>query len=197
MTNTELYTLNEQLQKDIVSELPEGGLGVNEKNGVVQNQMERIQQTLQTATAQYDSQKASGVAEVESIGDYTLKVFSMAFEISGGFGYEKLQDRILSAQKMTDVIMKKASPMREKQEEFAEFADGYVIKNSYLFFEGLQGEPVVQAYLAKAFAKACKAYSDPQTEREQMPIPALSEQVTSVVPPVLEERKLNAPVNTK
>ena len=63
--------------------------------------MQNIRQTLQETDAQYDSQRAS-TPEGEAIGDYTLKVFSMAFELSDSFGYEKIEDRILATQRLTD-----------------------------------------------------------------------------------------------
>ena len=195
MTNTELDMRREQLAKEIVFELPEGGLGANEKMGIVQNSMQQIRQRLQESNVQYDSQRESGIPEGEAIVDYTLKVFSMAFEISDSFGYAKLQDRILAAQKMTDVVMKKESPMSEKQGQFGEVAEGYIIKNAHLFLKELQTAPTaVQNLLAQAFEEANKAYNASQVEREQIPILTLGEQVNEIIPPVKKEQKLEVPV---
>ena len=118
MLNTELSALSAQLTKEIVSALPEGGVGLNGKTSLVQANMARIQETLQQSNTRYDSQIQSGVTEQDAMGSYVLNVFSTAFAVSEGFGYEKFQDRILAAQKMTDVVMKTGSPMRGKQEKF-------------------------------------------------------------------------------
>ena len=195
MLNTELSALSAQLTKEIVSALPEGGVGMNGKTSLVQANMARIQETLQQSNTMYDSQIQSGVTEQDAMGSYVLNVFSTAFAVSESFGYEKFQDRILAAQKMTDAVMKTGSPMRGKQEKFAEFADGFILKNSHLFLNELRGESTeLQNFLSQAFEGANKAYAAPQNEREQMQIPSLGERAQDVVPPVQEEQKLGVPV---
>ena len=127
----------------------------------------------------YDAQTKSNVSARDAMENYTTQVYSTAFAITEQFAYSNLKNRVLAAQILTDVAMKKASPISVDQKN-TEFANGYILKNPNLVSDELKNEsPDLADKLDDAFEDAKTMY-----DRENVQLPALSKEPSAKSSPV-------------
>jgi protein-disulfide isomerase-like protein with CxxC motif len=151
-------TFQQEYSRTLGEALPEGGFGVA-KMGMFESSMSSLAATLKDTNEVYDSKRASGASEQESMQFYVKQVFYKTFEMTDMLGYYQLKDRVLAAQNMTDLIMRDLSPVSMAKDSLAMYAEGYILKNPELIMEGLaQDSGLPQESLEKAFDGAKKEY---------------------------------------
>ena len=104
------------------------------------------------------------------------QVFNRAYLLSATLGYNQPSEQLVTAQIVTDVILKNLSPVAvEGGDKYATFANGYVLNNPLLFNEitGMDGsEPV--------FIDAQKTYSE--LNREEVKVDLVSNNEVKAAP---------------
>ena len=151
-------TFQQEYSRTLGKALPEGGFGAA-KMGMIESSMSSLAATLKDTNEVYDSKRANGASEQESMQFYVKQVFYKTFEMTDMLGYYQLKDRVLAAQNMTDLIMKDLSPVSMAKDSLAMYAEGYILKNPELIMEGLaQDSGLPQESLEKAFDGAKKEY---------------------------------------
>lgn len=145
--------------------------------------MDALIKTAQEANKVFDEGVSKGETPYDLIKYQVKTVFQEAFLFTGSLGYTEMdtEKKILAAQVMTDVIMKRYSPVAIDGENYAEFAQGYMFKDLDAFQEvtGLDGN-------ASYYIEAQRKYNE--MKREEIHIdelnPAPNESVVEPVEPM-------------
>jgi hypothetical protein len=172
-----------QLTDSIVKSLPKCTMGSNSQKTILNSTVTNaLINEAKSANKIFDAGILGGENPQKQMAANVKLVFAKAFSLVDSLGYTSPEDQLLAAQKITDVVMKKASPAALKPEEYAKFTNGYVLNNPEEFSEitGMNGEE-------PAFARAKAEY-----EKESIQIEEVNSQKVEIAPRVNEQPKNEA-----
>lgn len=97
--------------------------------------MDALIKKAQEANAVYDEGVSQGENPHDLMRYHVKTVFQEAYLLTGSLGYMDTHKQIVAAQVMTDVIMKRYSPVAIDAELYADYANGYMFKGREAFRE--------------------------------------------------------------
>jgi flagellar biosynthesis/type III secretory pathway protein FliH len=149
---------------------------------------------IQQFNQKFDEQE---VKTEEHIIEGAKEVFKKAYTAAKALGYNQAIERLTVAQLLTDKIMQKCSPVALEPETYAQFANGYVLKNASELLKDVEAIQAENEDMFKdnereiTFQKAGKAYDD--MNREKLEIIDVNVPVNEqVVPPVQSAPSIKA-----
>ena len=144
----------------------------------------------QQANKRFDEIVGDGGNAQKQLVHCVRQVFQRAYLLTSSVGYMDVKEQLVAAQVMTDVVMKKLSPVAFETETYAKFANGYVLNNPKEFSDVTEMDGTEYA-----FTEAKKAYDG--MDREGIKVNEVNVENGAVVPPVENVPKVNAPVIDK
>ena len=149
---------------------------------------------IQQFNQKFDEQE---VKTEEHIKAGAKEVFKKAYTAAQSLGYSQPIERLMVAQLLTDKIMKNFSPVALESETYAQFANGYVLKNANELLNDVEAIHAESEDMFKdnareiTFQKAEKAYDDMTRERMEI-IEANNSVNEKVAPQVHQNPQINA-----
>lgn len=149
---------------------------------------------IQQFNQKFDEQE---VKTEEHIKAGAKEVFKKAYTAAQALGYSQPIERLTVAQLLTDKIMKNFSPVALESETYAQFANGYVLKNANELLNDVEAIHAESEDMFKdnareiTFQKAEKAYDDMTREKVEI-IDANNSVNEQVAPQVHQNPQINA-----
>ena len=133
------------------------------------------------------------------VNDGVKNVFSVALNATKHLKVADVKDRIIVAQKLTDIILNAASPVAFKQNEYGAYGKGFVVLQNADAIRDMLGSEVAPDAIDTAINGAQETFGALYPENKAQKIEQiqvnLNEPTTVVVPPVessaLDSNKLN------
>ena len=125
----------------------------------------------QEANAKFDREVASGKAPEEAFINNVSKIFCKAMESAELFGFTTIDKKLLMAQKVTDVVLKQASPAALDPQKFSAFTNGYVLNNLDKFTKAIEEEvfePLTEEELKAGAEQALNAFNAERIEVDEL-----------------------------
>ena len=189
--NREISSVSQQLQPviddpafkgkltdSIVKNLPKCGVNSNTQKNVLNSMVtDELINEAKKANKIFDAGIVSGNNPQAQIVASLKMVFGKAYSLTSALGYTDPEEQLVAAQRITDAVMKNASPATLQPEVYAKFTNGYMFDNPEEFREitGMDGTEPVFENAKNEFAK------------ESILIEEIESQNVEIAPPVNEQ----------
>lgn len=154
-----------------------------------------LTEAVKTFCSDYDDAVAneSQTAVKEVVNEGVKKIFKIALQATKNLTIKDLQQRIIIAQKLTDVALNSMSPIAFKQSELSAYGKGFmVLRNSEEIYKAMDGEldyPTFENIISDAKATFAEMYPENAMNDIEPVHVDLNEVNVDIVPPV--DNKVN------
>ena len=182
----------ETFKKEIKNSLPAAKFDDLSVDMLVSSMVvESLVKTVQRLNEKFDQAVYEGADSKKEMVNIVKNVAKEAFRCASSLGYTAPQEQLLVGQIITDVVLKKVSPAAFDKENYAEFANGYILNNPDVFDDELRDQDIYQEQYVEG---AKNAYNEKQNCRENIQVNEANVAVqANEVAPVEQVPAINAP----